>query len=499
MSAEDVTPSPVFRLRDLILRGSEPPPAEFVARLRCYPWLVVGVTCIGAFIGQLDASIVQLALPTLGRIFDTSLESISWVSLGYLLAFASFLPIFGQLCEIFGRKLLYLTGFLLFAGASALCGLAPDLTSLVAFRVLQGIGGAMLGANSMSVLIKAIDQSRRVRALGVFSAAQAIGVSAGPAVGGLLIGTLGWPSVFWVAVPFALAAVIIGWLVLPRTDPQDQDQVFDWRGALLLAPALTLVVLVLNQVSALGPTSLVLIACTGTAIVLLIVFVRQEHASASPLVDLRMLGRPAFLGGIVACALGYALLYGMFFLTSFALVSGYHDSPTLAGLKLAVIPVAIGIVAPFSGDLSKRLGPRLLSVAAMAVCVTALLVLSAISTEPSNILWIDFVGLAGFGAGLGLFIAPNNYATINAAPSNRSGEAGAMLNLMRVLGTSLGIASASSMLSWQMQVVSGTNNRRLALFSEHHLMEAVQSGMLMLAVFAVIAGGISMIRKTAAA
>jgi MFS family permease len=305
--------------------------------------------------------------------------------------------------------------------------------------------------------------------------------------------------VFWVAVPFALAAVIIGWLVLPRTDPQDQDQVFDWRGALLLAPALTLVVLVLNQVSALGPTSLVLIACTGTAIVLLIVFVRQEHASASPLVDLRMLGRPAFLGGIVACALGYALLYGMFFLTSFALVSGYHDSPTLAGLKLAVIPVAIGIVAPFSGDLSKRLGPRLLSVAAMAVCLTALLVLSAISTEPSTILWMDFIGLAGFGAGLGVFIAPNNHATINAAPSNRSGEAGAMLNLMRVLGTSLGIASASSMLSWQMQVVSGTNNRRLALFSEHHLMEAVQSGMLMLAVFAVIAGGISMIRKTAAA
>jgi MFS family permease len=138
--------------------------------LRCYPWLIVGVTCIGAFIGQLDASIVQLALPTLGRIFDTSLESISWVSLGYLLAFASFLPIFGQLCEIFGRKVLYLIGFLLFTGASALCGLAPDLTSLVAFRVLQGIGGAMLGANSISVLIT--DQSRRARALGVFAAAQ---------------------------------------------------------------------------------------------------------------------------------------------------------------------------------------------------------------------------------------------------------------------------------------------------------------------------------------
>jgi len=499
MSVEDVTPPLGFRFRDLILHGAEPPPAEFVARLQCYPWLIVGVTCIGAFIGQLDASIVQLALPTLGRVFDTSLESVSWVSLGYLLAFASFLPIFGQLCEIFGRKLLYLIGFLLFAEASALCGLAPDLTSLVAFRVLQGIGGAMLGANSMSVLVKAIDQSRRARALGVFSAAQAIGVSAGPAVGGVLLGTLGWPAVFWVAVPFGLAAVIIGWVVLPRTALQDPSQVFDWRGALLLAPALTLVVLVLNQISALGPTSLVLIACAGAAVVLFIWFVRQEHASASPLVDLRMLARPAFLSGVVACALGYAMLYGMFFLTAFALVTGYQDSPTLAGLKLAIIPVAIGIVAPFSGDLGKRMGPRPLSGAAMAICVAALLVLSAIVTEPSALRWIGFFGLAGFGAGLGMFIAPNNHATINAAPPNRSGEAGAMLNLMRVLGTSLGVASASSVLSWQMQVVSGTHDRRLALFSGQHVMEAVQVGLLTLAIFAVIAGSISMIRKNAAA
>jgi len=193
MSAEGATPRPDFRLRDLIRRGAEPPPAGFIARLSYYPWLIVGVTCIGAFMGQLDASIVQLALPTLGRVFDTSLESVSWVALGYLIAFASFLPIFGQLCEMFGRKLLYLIGFLLFTAASALCGFAPDLVSLTAFRILQGVGGAMLGATSMSLLIKATDQSRRARALGVFAGAQAIGVSAGPAVGGFLIGTLGWP------------------------------------------------------------------------------------------------------------------------------------------------------------------------------------------------------------------------------------------------------------------------------------------------------------------
>jgi EmrB/QacA subfamily drug resistance transporter len=498
MSAEGATSRPDFRLRDLIRHGAEPPPAGFIARLSYYPWLIVGVTCIGAFMGQLDASIVQLALPTLGRVFDTSLESVSWVALGYLIAFASFLPIFGQLCEIFGRKLLYLIGFLLFTAASALCGFAPDLVSLTAFRILQGVGGAMLGANSMSLLIKATDQSRRPRALGVFAAAQAIGVSAGPAVGGFLIGTLGWPSVFWLNVPFGIAAVIVGWMVLPVTDLRDPNRAFDWRGALLLAPALTLVVLVLNQISALGPSSPALIACAAAAIILLFAFVRRERAARSPLVDLRLIEEPAFLGGAVACALAYAILYGMFFVGAFALVRGYGDSATLAGLKLAVIPVAVGVVAPFSGGLSDRLGPRALSVAGMALSAVALLGLSGLGAQPSPSGWLGFVGLVGFGAGLGVFIAPNNHATINAAPQSLSGEAGAMLNLMRVLGTSLGVASASSMLSWRMQVASGSHERRLSQFSEHQLVEAAQSGLVMLAVFAAIAGALSLTRKTPA-
>ena len=253
MSAEDVTQTPGFRLRDLILRGAAPP-AAFVARLACYPWLIVGVTCIGAFIGQLDASIVQLALPALGRTFDATLESVSWVALGYLLAFASFLPIFGQLCDIYGRKLLYLIGSLLFAGASALCGLAPDPPTLVAFRVLQGVGGAMLGANSISVLVSATDKSLRARALGVFAAAQAVGVSAGPASAVFCSAAFGWPSVFWVTVPFGLAAVLIGWLVLPQTPAHDRKLSFDWRGALLRA-GLDAGSFCAQPDSALGPTS----------------------------------------------------------------------------------------------------------------------------------------------------------------------------------------------------------------------------------------------------
>jgi hypothetical protein len=293
--------------------------------------------------------------------------------------------------------------------------------------------------------------------------------------------------------------MILGWIVLPVTEVQEPRKAFDWPGALLLAPALTLIVLVLNQISALGPASPVLIACIAAPIVLVFFFVRRERAAASPLVDLRLIERPAFLGGAVACALAYAILYGMFFVGAFALVRGYGNSSTLAGVKLAIIPVAISVVAPFSGGLSERLGTRALSVAGMALSTAALLMLSAFATDPSIHGPLGFIGLVGFGAGLGVFIAPNNHATINAAPSSLSGQAGAMLNLVRALGTSFGVAGASSMLSWRMQVASGSHDRRPAQFSERHLIEAAQSCLIMLAVFAVIAGAISLIRKTPAA
>jgi MFS family permease len=276
---------------------------------------------------------------------------------------------------------------------------------------------------------------------------------------------------------------------------QGSSQTFDWRGALMLTPALTLAVFALNQVSALGLTSPVLLGSIGAAIVLIFLFVRQESRTQSPLVDLALLKGPAFLAGALACALSYAMLYGIFFLASFALVSGYEDSPTVAGLKLAIVPISIGVVAPLAGALADWMGTRLLSVAGMAICFAALLALTAVVTEPTPNLWAGFLGLVAFGVGLGVFIAPNNHATINAAPANLAGVAGAMLNLTRILGTVAGVASASAILSWQLQVARGSTDRRLAAFSPHHFVEAVAGGLIMLAVFAVITGAISLIRK----
>jgi MFS family permease len=237
---------------NLRLEFPEPAPAPFVERLSSYPWLVVGTVSIGAFIGQVDASIVQLAMPTFEDAFDAPLNAVSWVAVGYVLAFAAALPVFARLAEIGGRKALYLAGFALFSLFSALCGLAPDLPLLVVFRILQGASGAALGANSIVILVAAAGPERRGKAVGVMAAAQAVGLSLGPALGGALLAAFGWRAIFWVTVPFALLGAALGWLIVPKTKVFAKDDRFDALGAALLVPALVAFLLALTELPAWG-------------------------------------------------------------------------------------------------------------------------------------------------------------------------------------------------------------------------------------------------------
>ncbi len=201
-----------------------------------------------------------------------------------------------------------------------------------------------------------------------------------------------------------------------------------------------------------------------------------------------------FSCGIAGVVLSAALLYGIFFIVSFGLVRGYHRPVELAGLRLAVIPVAFGIVAPLSGMLAERFQPRLLSAGGMALCVASLVILAVIATEHQADVVMGGIALALFGVGLGLFITPNNHRTLNAALAHLSVEASALLNLMRVLGGSLGAAAASSVLTWRIQVATG-DQPHWTIFQGRPLLEAVESGFLMLTVLAVIAGLLALVRE----
>jgi len=255
----------------------EPAPLQALTQRPAYVWFVVATVCVGAFMGQLDASIAQLVLPTLettfharlslvdwvalayllalGATLPARLSLVDWVALAYLLALGATLPIFGRLADMVGRKLLYTGGFLVFVAGSALCGFAPTLYVLIGARVFQAIGAGLLQANSVAIITAAAGPARRGRAIGLQGAAQVIGLSLGPALGGVLIQTLGWRWVFWINVPAGLLGAVLGWFVLLQTRRLRPHQRFDGGGAVLLGPALTALLLAVNEGRRWGWTS----------------------------------------------------------------------------------------------------------------------------------------------------------------------------------------------------------------------------------------------------
>jgi EmrB/QacA subfamily drug resistance transporter len=497
MDAVAPGPASIAALRAALCNGREPPAARVVARHRSYWWFVIGTVCIGAFMGQVDSSIAQLLLPRLELEFDARLSTVSWVAVAYLLAMAAFLPIFGRLADMMGRKLLYTGGFLLFVLGSALCGLAPSLPVLIAFRVLQAVGAALLSSNSVAIVVAAAGPERRGRALGVLSAAQAVGLSAGPAIGGLVLDLLDWRWVFWINVPVGLAGTVMGWFVLPPTRDLPDDGRFDWRGALLIAPALTALVAMLNEGYAWGVTSPALLGCALLSVVLLALFVRAEQRAAAPLIDLTLFRRSAFSAGNAAGLLSYAALFGLFFLMPFVFVRVYRDSILAAGLRLSIVPVMLGMVAPVGGALYDRFGARALTASGMLVCAGALALLFAVMDGTPESLPPVMLALALFGAGQGLFISPNNSAIVAAAPASLTGEAGGLLNVMRSFGISVGVAAASSLLAWRLAVLTGSGHNTLHA-GARDLLSAGGDVIVLLGGFAAVAGAISLARTSPA-
>lgn len=429
---------------------AERPPLAMLAASRQYPWLVVGTVCLGAFLGQLDASIAGLVLPTLEEAFQAPVASVEWVAIAYLLTLAALVVPLGRLADLAGRKLLYSLGFLVFVAGSALCGLAPNLGWLIAFRVVQAAGAAMLQANSVAIITAALPRRLLGRGIGVQGAAQAVGLSIGPSLGGFLIDAVGWRAVFYIAVPFGLLGTVLGWLVLPATPRSAQREAagarerFDWAGAALLGPTVALALAALTFGGTWGWASPPLLVVVGLAGAGLAAFLAVERRAASPLVDMALFRDRTFSLGIVAGLLSYAVLFGCLFLVPFYLERVLGHTAAETGLLLAPIPIALGVLAPLAGALTDRVGPRLPTVVGMSLAAAALLLLAA---TPTRHLALTIPLLALLGVGLGLFTPPNNSAIMASAPPDRLGVAGGVLNMTRSLGTSLGVAATGAVLT----------------------------------------------------
>jgi len=411
--------------------GAEPARPRVVAGWSHAHWLAVAAVCLGAFMGQLDASIVTLTFPALSREFGATLAGVQWVSLSYLLTLVALLLPIGRLADRAGRKLIYLYGFAVFTAASVACGFAGSLPLLVGLRVVQAVGAAMLQANSVALVTTSSPRRRLRAALGVQAAAQAVGLALGPTLGGVLVSGLGWQWVFWVNVPFGLLGVAAGWYLLPRTRQRTEMRSVDWPGVALLGTSSTASLLGLSALSGLDAPVGVVVILFATAVAAAVGFVLRERRAAAPMIDLNLLRNPVIASGLLAAMLGYLVLFG-----PLVVVPILGGSVVRAGLVLTSLPVGFALAATFGGN---RWSDRRRSTAGGLVCVAALIPLCLLPlTDPLLV-----ISLAALGIGLGLFTPANNATVMAAIPAACSGVGGGLVNMARGLGTTLGVASVT--------------------------------------------------------
>lgn len=459
----------------------ERPPLARLERHDAYPWVIVGTVCIGAFMGQLDTSIVSLVLPALETQFNTSLNNVQWVAIIYLLVLTGLLTPLGRVADELGRKALYTGGFIVFIIGSALCGFAPNLWTLVVARALQALGGAMLQANSVALITAAVPGNKLGRAIGVQATAQALGLAIGPTVGGFLISFLSWRWVFWVNVPFGIAGTILARYTLPMTKGPRKATPFNRTGSLLMPFAIGALLLAFTYYSMAE-------YFLPVAAALFFAFVYTERKAAEPLLGADVLKAPGMGVGVLAALLSYTVLFGGLFGVPILLERVFGEPPDRAGLILTMVPAVLTVVAQLGGYLGDRFGARLPTVTGMTIASAGIALMWWAAAQTLGPLEI---GLLLFGFGVGLFIPSNNASIMAAAPSTRLGVAGGLLNMMRGLGASFGVAVVGVAMAAHAHVPT-----HLAAHAD--VQHGFRIAMTTLLVSAVVAGVLSMGRHVTA-
>ncbi len=443
---------------DAVSHSATPTPP--VAPQSINHWRVVGTVCIGAFMAALDASIVTVAIPTLHTFFHAPVGVVGWVAIAYLLTLSSLLIIFGHLADRIGRARMYAYGFTVFIIGSALCGLAPSIMVLIVSRILQASGAAMLQANSVALVTAYTPPRERGRAIGVQAAAQALGLSAGPAVGGGLLALFSWRALFYVNLPIGILGTLLALRFLPKDPEAGVSEPFDYAGAGMMIVGLVLFMWALNQGYLLGWGSWPIIASFVVAVLACYLFVRRQLGISHPILDLTLFRNWVFSSGNVSGLLSYTLLYGTLFLGPFELQLVQHLPISQEGLVLTAVPVAMTVLSPISGRLADRFSAKDLSLVGMAIGTVGAFWLAFTAGAAS--IADTLTGLVLVGIGVGLFTPPNNSSVMGVVPRARLSSAGGFLNMARSLGMSIGVAVAGSLYAGMLLATIGNDTPTLA-------------------------------------
>ena len=402
---------------------------------------ILAAVMAGAVLGPIDASIVNVVLPTLSRSFSASLAAVQWVPMAYLLATGSLVLLFGRLGDLRGHRRVFLGGLLAFVGASVLCAAAPTITALVAFRALQGAAAAALSSVPLAILTATFPPAERGKAIGLFAASISVGLALGPSLGGFLTATFGWRAAFLVNLPLGLLAWVFARRVLPEV-PRRPGRL-DLPGAATALGALVSLLLFVNRAQLEG-LSVRTVPLLAAALLCGALFVRLERRAPEPMVALSIFENRRVAFGASAAVLNFMSQYVVVFLTPFLLSRLLGAGPGRVGLVLTAFPLAVLCVAPFAGALSDRVGSALPAAtgALVSAAACALLATMAPGAGEGDVAW----RLALFGVGTGLFQSPNNSAVMGSAPKPHLGVVGSLLGTSRTLGMVLGVAAAGAVL-----------------------------------------------------
>jgi EmrB/QacA subfamily drug resistance transporter len=417
-------------------------------------WQLLALTSIGAFMAPLDGSIVAVALPAMGKQLHLSFTAAIWVQAAYLLTTAVLLIPVGRLADEHGRVRFYLAGIVVFTLGSLLAALSMNAAWLIGSRIVQGAGSALMFATAAAIVTAVFPPKERGRALGINVMAVYIGLSVGPPLGGLLVDTFGWRSIFLINLPIGLIVFLWGLMLLPRSERLEGVPRVDYAGAALLGTFLVSLLVPLTFATEWGwaaPLTIGLLVLSAAA---LVAFILVERRVKSPVLDLDLLvHNRLFAAANLAALLNYMALYAISVLTAVHLEIVQGRSAAATGLLILSQPLIMAVLSPFSGRLSDRIGSRVLTAGGMLAIAAGMVLLALMPAQASVYQVAAYLALVGLG--MASFSAPNTSAVMGSVRRDQLSVASAFLSTMRTAGQSLSVALLGGIAASQLGRLGG--------------------------------------------
>ena len=399
------------------------------------------IAMMSSFLTPFLASSIVVALPTIGEEFSISTIAASWIANAYLLAAAAFLVPFGRIADIRGRKWLFLNGMWIFSAATALCALAPSVETLLVFRVMQGMGSAMIFGTSVAIITSVYPPKERGKALGLTTMLVYVGLSAGPVLGGTLTQFFSWRAIFVVVLPLCGAIMFVGYRWLHGEWRGAEGEKFDLVGSVVYGFSLTGIVLGLTFLPDLLALAVLVLGLAG-----ILVFARLEKRTACPVLDTKLFSQNrAFAFSNVAALINYSATFAVTFLMSFYLQVEKGFDANYAGIILISQPILMAVFSPVAGRLSDYFEPQYIASIGMAITATGLVLLALLTTDSSLLVIVASLAILGFG--FAFFSSPNTNAIMTSVERKCYGIASATVGTMRLIGQTLSIAVATLFIS----------------------------------------------------